>query len=375
VLVVLAIAAAACYRPVSPAIGDGAVSGDGSALGGDGGDDGGNTGSGTCAGVSTLLRVCSGDVTPGSGTLFAGQLDTAKCTGGAVVTTTNGQICELVGASVRVGSLTATGPNPLAIISTVSMNVSGTLDVSSYTGKPDGAGAGSATPCGTAEGDSAEDSGGGDGGSYGSVGGAGGLGDSGAFGGQAGATRPVSLAPGCAGGLGVGTGGAITSGGPAGGIVLLVSLGTLTIEAGASVLADGGGGGGGASATSTSGGGGGAGGVILLAAAGTIDATHGTIAAIGGGGGGGAANSADGSPGSESTGLAPATGGMGGVGGIGSGGGGGDGGFDTGTPALGGSTGMGVAGTGGGGGGGFGYVIVSAPTLMSAQNIHPSPSS
>jgi hypothetical protein len=199
--------------------------------------------------------------------------------------------CMISGTKVTIQAgarIVATGERPLLIVAYDTIDVEGTVDVSSHRAPAEVIGA------------SADDArcqpaaGGSD-----TVGGSGGAGGSlsffGGAGGAAGATAgpqplpgptPVALHGGCIGGpggaFGMALGGAV---GHSGGAVYLIAQSSITLGAGARLLANGEGGGKGS--PGAGGGGGGSGGMIVLDAPMIALATGALVLAEGGGGGGG----------------------------------------------------------------------------------------
>ncbi len=291
---------------------------------------------------------------------------------------TGRMLCVIAATSFTIDSgvtLTIEDSDPVAIVATGSITISGTLDVSSkHTGPVLGAG-GDDVACdsSTLDGmDSGNSGGGGAGGSFTSKGGDGGDGDNTAVAG--GTATPAVAAPsylrgGCRGGVGGDGAGGTTraNAGDGGGAVYLVAGATITVTG--TIDASGAGGrpgglnlGGGA--------GGGSGGMIAFYAM-AIDTTGASIFANGGGGGGGGNAGVDGLGGHEpSSPTATPSGGTGA-----SGGNGGDGAFGT-TAAQSGTNGSSAGANtcgGGGGGGGIGVIrVVSGQSL--AGSVSPAPS-
>ena len=295
-------------------------------------------------------------------------VDTAMV-GGANCTTIVAQnggpsLCVIAKQSITIGlgaTLSATGANPLVLIAAGSIDITGTLDVSSHrSGNVVGAGARSTCTSGNGNNANAPPAGGG-GGAGGSFKGAGANGGQGrgqtAGGTPAAASNPGVLLGGCAGGRGgTGAGGGGAGNGGAGGGAVYVIAGS-SIKIMGSIKASGAGGTEGTGGLDSGGGagGGGSGGMIGLDA--PVIQLLGTIAANGGGGGGGNGDDFDrpGQPGGETM-LpgAPATGGNGGNGGGGNGGAG----FAQPIAPAGGSNGSNPYCGGGGGGGGSGVIRV-----------------
>jgi hypothetical protein len=274
-------------------------------------------------------------------------------------------VCVLAATTTAIeATLRATGPKPLVLLAsdTVTITVTGSIDVASHRGATPETGAGAdfgGCPAGVAPGLRA----GGAGGSFMGPGGNGGVGGNGGNGGVRGpaiAGPLTELRGGCPGQDGDGTNRG--SRGHGGGAVLLIA-GNAIAHAGAVTAA---GEGGGAGTIDSSGaGGGGAGGMIVLDAA-TITGS-GLLLANGGGGGEGSGQSSPGQLGADPTGTGAASGGQagsihggdGGNGSAGPAGGGGDDG-ENGSPGT---------QPGGGGGGGGGAGIIRART---GQDLGPS---
>ena len=251
------------------------------------------------------------------------------------------------------------GTKPLVIVSWGSMQIAGSIDVSSNPNNMPGAGADPAT-CGTSFGSmgvaQAGGDGGGGGGGFGANGGRGGNGNNVATtGGMAGVARglPAKIEGGCRGGNApVGDGGTPGKAGKGGGGVALVAKEMLALTG---VVHAGGSGGTGGSQSQSGGGGGGSGGMIRLEAAQLVFEAGAIVAANGGQGGGGCDGSAAGPGASGLAGVAEAA--QGNSQGAGTdGGGGGHLARPTGNPASTSSEG------GGGGGGGLGYIVYKGHT-------------
>ena len=189
-------------------------------------------------------------------------------------------------------AILATGPRPLVVIGATSISIGdgATIDVSTHTGgSATGAGYGTGD-CNFPNADSTIGTGG-PGGSFGTQGGSGGLSTNGGalWASAATLSLPTSLRGGCGGTAGVGGGGGSGGAdqGKGGGVVALLSNGTVEVDG---VLAAAGEGANGGSANGSAmfqgGGGGGTGGMILIAT--TQLSGNGIIAAPGGGGGQGA---------------------------------------------------------------------------------------
>jgi hypothetical protein len=329
----------------------------------------------TCAG--SLLRHCEPTQTIMGKTLTiaggAAQLidtDAAEGMGCDRVLSQAGgpEVCALVYDVVTIdGTVTAVGSRPLAIYAMSSLEIGGTIDVSSHAGSAS-LGAGADGTCRSANGAamptvSAMHAGGGAGGSFGMLGGAGGAGEN----------MTVTAMPGPAfagtlyvrGGCGGGKGGAgahvvaSAAGGGGGGGLYLATNGAATISG--KLLANGAGGAGGLGDTSTGGdfhggGAGGSGGLIVVEGMVTV-AAGGLVMATGGAGGGGSYSTSAGGAGEDPDPTKPllgASGGMSGLSGTGVGGVGG-------AKSAAGAGAYSTTGGGGGGGGGGGAGIVRLP--------------
>ncbi|MFN0249843.1 MAG: hypothetical protein ACKV2T_23370 [Kofleriaceae bacterium] len=282
---------------------------------------------------------------------------------------TDGRVLSVESFSLAAGAtLRVRGNTPLIIASWGTLEVSGTIDVSSNTLTGAGAGAlpfatpstycamhQSATP--------AQNGGGGGGGGGGAMQSNGGPGGSGGGGGDAGGTgapgsvTPPLLAAGCAGDKGGNGGSAGGVGGLGGGAIQLTARVSISIAATGKVHAGGQGGRQGTGGTG-GGGGGGGGGMIGLETV-SLTITPGAILATNGGGGGEGGGNAGGTPAPGQDGQAlpanPAA--AGGAGG--SGGNGGAGSISASGP---GGTGASDGAGGGGGGGGAGFITIKAMT-------------
>jgi hypothetical protein len=272
------------------------------------------------------------------------------------------RMCVVAGVDVHIdGTLDATGTLPLVVLATNTLEISGTIDASSYrivqganvTGEHIGAGEASVSLCGlpTVGGDDASGgAGGGAGGSFGGAGGGGAAGRNGA-GGAAGvaalAMTPTMVRGGCAGTAGGNY--ASSLGGKAGhggGAVYLIAGAQITISGTVQAAGEGGD----AGNIGGGGGGGGAGGLIGLDAP-TVSVT-GTVYANGGGGGEGGGMNGGGAMGASSTSATiAAAGGSYNTNG-------GDGGAGSVSTTLGGGPGQTNNNGGGAGGGGAGVIKV-----------------
>ncbi|MDQ3336430.1 MAG: hypothetical protein M4D80_14780 [Myxococcota bacterium] len=325
---------------------------------------------------SGAFYLCLATMPMGNTTLDGQTILTTPCNNNTEFVAMLGgvQVCVIAADRITLNAgqnAGIVGNKPLVLIATTAMTINGTLDASSVRGNT-GPNA-NPTVCnnaGTTGATNTAGGGGGAGGSFGSVGGRGGNGGGGG-GGTAAAivTQPVTvLRGGCAGGGGAtGVAGTPTAGGPGGGAVYLVSRGTLTIGG---IVNASGGGGEGADDNKIGGGGGGAGGMIVIDA-GTLTINAGArILANGGGGAAGAGNSGAADDGREpipATPLVPALGGTN----TGSG-------ATPGGPGAAGATaampGMNSANGGSGGGGGVGVVRVLRGGTIPVAQVSPPPS-
>jgi hypothetical protein len=292
------------------------------------------------------------------------EIDTGSDPRCVVKTQASGpDICAIYFAKVDIqngGTLIVYGSRVLALGSTTTLTVAGTLDAASRRSRLNKPGAGISTCAFTLAPDNdAGGAGGGAGGTFATLGADGGEGDTNDNGGVAGTgaagaagslvTLPTLLRGGCNGqngGTGQEAGGA---GGLAGGGLYLYAKGVITIAGG--VLATGAGGNG---AGDQGGGGGGGSGGFLVVESDTRSVLSGLFLATGGGGGEGGVLQTNGQSGGEASSTAAAPGGSqlleGGNGGAGA------------TylsnatvPAV---VGEGQFGGGGGGGGGNGFILV-----------------
>jgi hypothetical protein len=279
-----------------------------------------------------------------------------------------GDFCVVAGAGFTLAtdqSIRGYGTKPLMLLSTttITLEATSTVDVSSTRGsEPVATGAGANSSMCTS-GMAPENEGGGYGGSFGGKGGNGEQagGTTGGTSAAAFSSPPMTLRGGCRGSDGAAAGGV---GGSGGGAVALIAA--MSIQFDGTVNASGAGGKGGLGGQRSGGGGGGSGGIIILDAASIV--ASGPLFANGGGGGqGGAIGGANaGADGGES--LAPLTAALAGNNGTTDGGSGGagsfgirlDGGNGGSVPAING---------GGGGGGGGGAGFIRAPGVTT--NISP----
>jgi hypothetical protein len=355
--------------------------------------DGPPTGNGVCYGPSGW-QVCL-DARASGPVQLQGTLDTDKsdannpCLKNQPSSWTASQpaACIIVGGSVTIGALRATGSRPLVIVADGRIDVGGLVDIASHR-SPSGVGAGTAAAAAckpfASNPANGPPGGGGAGGSFMFPGGNGGTGDGTSQAAGQAATGlvggPSQLRGGCAGQPG--GGGKSDDGGAGGGAIYLVSAGTIAISAAGIIDVSGAGGAGGDA--QHGGGGGGSGGMIVLYAPSITTVATTILIADGGGGGGGSAQSGPmmkGKDGLEPVLAIPIAPALGGAGGVLLSFGGGDGGAgypapSTGTmaPLIVGLSGD-QAGGGGGGGGGGGYIrsnLALAPAALSpAATIQP----
>jgi hypothetical protein len=355
-----------------------------------GNGDGGGSGSGTDASTvppdaqqcfGSIVKVCftkAGDIPNAAAALPTDTIFALNTDSDPLCNTANDQssnYCVIAGTTLMLAStqtLRAVGSKPLVLLAMGTMDIEGTVDVSSNR-NPDlvtskGAGA---NPSACVAGMDAQGAGGGYGGSFGGKGGAGetltGGSNPGAGAGGIAAdpitTFPTTLRGGCAGSSGGGTlSGKAGSGG--GAVALIASQLSVNGKINAS-----GSGGHGGSAVQVGGGGGGSGGMIILDVTAANIGGTGMVFANGGGGGQGGAPGAghEGDDGIESS--APATAALGGANTNKDGGSGGNG--SAGTLLIG-KIGNSSQNLGGGGGGGGASGLVHAPTLNTANVAPPS---
>ena len=283
--------------------------------------------------------------------------------------------CVMAGAGFTLmtgATLTAHGGKPLVLLSTMTMDLLGDIDVSSHHAGAQLRGAGSnptnAGACSfMTEPVVATMGGGGYGGSFGTKGGAGGNAAAQSTGKGVAGTRldafPTTLRGGCRGGDGAAIAGTIGAGGDGGGAIGLVA--GMQIQVGSSKINASGRGGHGSSVGPTAGGGGGgSGGTIVFDSPLLMFGAQARLWANGGGGGQGSSPAAVGADGGESTnpmGPAPGTNGLGT---------GGDGGLGS-TGANPGAAGFSASTSGGGGGGGGGGGYIHAPGFGDPGLISP----
>jgi len=309
----------------------------------------------TCYG-SGLLSICP-NVMPSAPLQITSNtsIDTQASSLCVAYTGTNaGAYCVLVGTSISVAtnrSLSATGTRPLVLLSTSTVTIDGTVDVSGGAG---------ANPTTCVAGGAPTGSQGGAGGSFTGRGGSGGGEVSGLGPTAAPATTTIAFHGGCPGGTGAGS--TPGTGGSGGGAVYVIAASSITITG--SINASGAPGTG--AAVFAGGGGGGAGGFIGLDAP-TVSST-GSVFANGGGGGEGATPRSTGLDGAASAGATAAA-----SGGAGSAPHGGDGGAGSVGASRAGEDGQpgGQCGqnaqSGGGGGGAAGMIYVFPAQTLAGQ--------
>jgi hypothetical protein len=323
----------------------------------------------TCFGAMTdPARACYATAPTGTVNL-SGALDTGSS--GMCDTSTVAGACTIAGDTITISAaFNPTGTKPLVLVGVTSITVSALLDISSHSGKAPGfntaqTGAGAIPTNDTTSCDPGTQPGGHGGGAGGSFGQAGGNGGDPNHG-VAGQTKTATtLRGGCYGQNGVsGTPGA---GGLGGGVLAMISNGSITI--GANIDASGAGGTNGSN-NASGGGGGGTGGMIVFDAP-TVTNSQSVFANGGAGGGGSSTGGTSGSPGGEANSVNVATGGNGGGG---SGGKGGNGGAQM-TANGAGQVGVNGSASGGGGGGGVGVIkLFTAATIGGGGMISPNPS-
>ena len=303
----------------------------------------------TCVG-SGAFEVCLAPDVPVVDQTLTGTFDTdtGPCANpNDVGFTTNGlhpAVCFVIGTSITVNGLDVRGVRGLVLVSTGSITITGTVDLSPNSGNP-GSGARPTCTFGSNPGEKA----GGAGGSFQGIGGQGGNGQE--AGGTAGMVEmsPSAFHGGCPGQNGSGDAGAPGLGG---GAFYAGASASLTLS-GATIDASGAGGEGGD--TQSGGGGGGSGGLVYLHGGASTTAVGAIVMANGGGGGGAGTNNTAGQTGSDPDRTDPTAVPAGGD----SPGGGGNGG-----PGFPGATRGGQDSTdsnqgGGGGGGGSGHIVTN----------------
>jgi hypothetical protein len=336
-------------------------------LGSDGGSGGEGVPPDAQACFGTIVKVCFTilPVTPLTLPMDNIMIDTSSLTMCDQNSKQKDDYCVLAGTSVTLAanqSIRGFGTKPLVVVSTSTMDVQGTIDVSSNKSAPPAGLGANANSSMCTDGTAAQGVAGAFGGSFGGKGGNGDtIGtDTGGIAATPLTALPMTLRGGCAGGTGGASGGA---GGPGGGAVALVAGTSINVAGKVNASGSGGHGGG---ETKCGGGGGGSGGMIVLDAP-TVTGTGMVFANGGGGGQGGTLGGGHGGDdGHES--MAPTdppAGGKNLTGGR-EGGPGGDGSF--GTAPNGAAAPDQAGGNGGGGGGGGGAGFVHAPGIA---NIAP----
>jgi len=298
--------------------------------------------------------------------------DTGQLQGAAVPSTdiAGNHVLSVDSLTIASGAtLRVIGSKPLIIASWSTVEIAGTIDVSSKDGDL-GAGANPgdcSTHAATVGQNNDDGSGGGGGGSMAAVGGRGGNGDRGVDGSAGGvggtAIPPPLLLGGCAGAAGGDGPQAGGKGGAGGGAIGIAALTSISVTG---TLHAGGAGGRGSVGNNGGGGGGGAGGMIVLESA--LVSAAGTLAVNGGAGGSGSTNNNNsaGAPGQDA--QITATRAIGGVGG-----GGGNGGLGgAGATLVGTQGGDDSTDAGGGGGGSAGFVVVASTNPTLAGTISPA---
>jgi hypothetical protein len=336
------------------------------------GSDSGTVKDPNCFGSGLLGSVCLQRAPTAPVSLATTTINTASVGAGncsEIRAQTGGpSLCIVAGTTIQIAAgatVRALGANPLVLIASQSITITGGLDVSSRAGDVGGAGARTAAECaatgidgvlGKLLNNNFYGGGGAAGGGAGGAGGNGGRGNIG-HGNPVATVAPARVlvggCPGGRGGDGIGGGGGGT-GGNGGGAIYLIAGDSIAIAG--KINASGAGGGAGTAGVDSSGGGGGggAGGMIGLEAlrltvAGSLYANGG-----GGGGGGGGSPTDRGQPGTDpTTATAVAPGGSGGNGGGGNGGNG----SVAAQPGTAGQASTNFNETGGGGGGGGGGAI------------------
>jgi len=229
----------------------------------------------------------------------AGDINTDMDPRCVIIPQTNDvELCALVAVNIAVQSTVATGSRPLVLIALDSIDITGTVDVSSRSATSR-IGAGAQTKCSTGSGtDGTTGAGGGAGGSYGFTGGGGAAGQNGqSAGGLAGsALQPQTVHGGCPGQPGGIVGSETRSAaGAGGGAFYAIAVKAISVPSGAIINVSGGGGKGGG--VKSGGAGGGAGGLIGLDAESILIA--GQVFSRGGGGGGGGGSASMGGNGAD----------------------------------------------------------------------------
>ena len=286
-------------------------------------------------------------------------------TSGAICQPHNGDAswCVVAAETMTIrGTLRGRGSNPLVLVATRSITVTGGIDVSSD--NVSGAG-GDPIVCAGGLGGSAMNGGG----AGGTLGGAGGHGGIGGISGNGGVPVQPSAVAGFRGGCHGGNGANVGPSGLGGGAVFLIAGESIAVTGVIDASGNGGRGGRGSITLPGGGGGGGSGGMIGLDA--PAITVSGSVFANGGAGGEGGGQPSDGEAGAKPTmALTPAPGGT--VGTI-PGGDGGDGAAGGVLTGMGGRAGTMSIGGGGGGGGGTGIIHVF-PMQSLGVNVSPPPS-
>ncbi len=279
--------------------------------------------------------------------------------------------CVLAASTITISSmLRAIGLKPLVLVAadSISVPISGSIDVGSHRQPTESIGAGgdpvAGCNAGTPPGTTGGTSGGGAGGSFMGAGGDGGSGGVGGVAGVHGAAQGIDtvIRGGCPGQDGAGP--AVSKGvhGHGGGAVFLIARNSITVNG---TIKAGGEGGGAAAPAASGAGGGGSGGMIGFDAI-TIMVT-GTLVANGGGGGEGSSNALAGNPGVDASVTNAAVGGSNATSGGGDGGNGASG--AAAGPCVNGMDGMG----GGGGGGGVGGAgLIKGPPASLGTSVSPA---
>jgi hypothetical protein len=269
--------------------------------------------------------------------------------------------CVIAGPKVQIDAshlFLVKGSLPLVIVSQSTMQIDGTLDVSSHRVLPANNRGPDASPGSGCTGVSPGGHGGGYGGSFGTLGGVGGSGG----GNPPALITATTLRGGCSGSDGGGNGGQRANGG---GAVYLIAVTNIVVTGMIDASGAGAGGASGSNGGNKGGGGGGAGGMVVFDAPSL--SIQGSVFANGGGGGEGSDFMSGGSAFDP---FGYMAGGLGGSGASGGGGDGGDGAAGTSNGATGGDGGGGNGG--GGGGGGVGVIYTYGGTTTSTQVSPPA---
>jgi hypothetical protein len=323
----------------------------------------------TCFGTA-IVEICLADTPTEPVDLTTQTIDSDTSPACVVYTSATDTIaCVIAATALTVsGTVVATGSRPLVLVAATTIEVTGTIDVSSQRMRDPpwepriGAG-GNSSACsgGSSAMGGILTGGGGRGGSFGGVGGTGGAGGAGGQGGVgAPAVSPTSLRGGCRGGRGGLEG---SDAGPGGGAMFLVAKEAIAIHG--TLNASGAGAGYRGMAVKRSGGGGGGSGGMIGLDAPRVTITNGARVFANGGGGAEGQTFYVGASGTESS--APAT--------AAAGGGmypiAGDGGSGSSGTALDGGRGADAEQDGGGGGGGGAGVIKIYPPQTTSSNVSP----